>query len=270
MNTTLIVLGVVIVILVYVLYYYFTNTASTLQAQASLNLIVPGISNLNNATSTRYAYGIWIYINTWNTNVAHTIFSRSSNLKVYLDQYAPILKCDIAMSSGQPQTMVITDNFPLQKWTHIIISVDNQYVDAYLDGKLIQSHRFYTPAAGNVGPITPAIPPPVVQPSFIAIPGVQPSASVPMYLGNSDLINPTIYTAVAGPDGVLRAPSFQPFDSYVTKFKRWGSGPVDPQTAWNTYMEGNGSNPILGALGNYGANITVLKNNIENSKLVLF
>jgi len=265
MNTTLIFLGVVIVILVYVLYYYFTNMATTLQAQASLNLIVPAISNLNNATSTRYAYGIWVYINTWNTNVAHTIFSRSANLKIYLDQYAPILKCDIAMSSGAPQTMVITDNFPLQKWTHIIISVDNQYVDAYLDGKLIQSHRFYTAAVGTAGPIIPAIPPPVVQPSIIALPGTQQSASVPMYLGNSELNNPTIYPPISG-----KTSSFQPFDTYVTKFKRWGSGPVDPQTAWNTYMEGNGSNPILGALGNYGANITVLKNNLENSKLVLF
>jgi Concanavalin A-like lectin/glucanases superfamily len=256
MNTTLIILGVVIVILIYVLYSYFTNVSTTLQAQASLNLQVSPISSLNNATGSRYAYGIWIYINTWNSTVAHNIFSRQSNLRLYLDQYAPILKLDINMSTGPAQTMVITDNFPLQKWTNIIVSVDNQYVDAYVDGKLIQSHRFYTAANGAAGPIIPAIPPPAVAPSTIPLPGVPVQASIPLYLGNSDLL--------------LTAGQFQPFDAYVTKFKRWDSGPVDPQTAWNSYMEGNGSNPILGALGNYGASINILKNNIENSKLVLF
>jgi hypothetical protein len=263
MNTTLIVLGVVIVILLYVLYNYFMNVSNTLQAQASFNLQVPPISNINDATSTRYAYGIWIYVNTWNTQVKHTIFSRRGNLKLYLDESAPILYCDVTMSNDTTQKMTITDNFPLQKWTHIIISVDNQYVDAYLDGKLLQSHRFFVPGVtGGAGPITPKVPPPATAPTFIPLPGVAQAASTPIYLGNADLADVTIYSGTAR--------TFQPFDAYATKFKRWGTGPVDPQSAWNAYMEGNGTNPILGALGNYGASINILKNNIENSKLVLF
>jgi hypothetical protein len=258
MNTTVIVLGIIIVILLYVLYKYFTNLTTTLQSQASLNLQVPAISKINNATATRYAYSIWIYVNTWNTNVAHTIMSRQNNLRLYLDQYAPNLKFDIFMSDGKSyQTMLITDNFPLQKWTHIIISIDNQYVDAYLDGKLIQSHRFYTSGSADnaSSALIPNVPPASVPPSFIPLPGAPPTASTPIYLGNSDI--------------TITNNKFQQFDAYVSLFNRWDSGPVDPQTAWSEYMKGNGTS-ILGALGNYGANITVLKNNIENSKLVLF
>jgi hypothetical protein len=176
---------------------------------------------------------------------------------------------------------MITDNFPLQKWVYIIISVDNQYVDAYLDGKLIQSHRFYIPQTSAMGstaaapPIIPKIPPPCAAPTVIPLPGVTPQTSIYMYLGNSDTANPYTYqmTVVVGSTpgtSTVKPVTFQGFDAYVSKFKRWDSGPVDPQTAWSAYMEGNGTNPILGALGNYGASISVLKNNVENSKLVLF
>jgi hypothetical protein len=258
MNTTIIILGVIIVILIYVLYKYFTNVTSTLQAQANLNNQIPSITSLTNATATRYAYGIWIYINTWNAQVPHTIFSRAGNVKLYLEQSAPILYCDITMSDDTRQKMTITDNFPLQKWTHIIVSVDNQYVDVYLDGKLIQSHRFYVPAVpGGAQAISPKVPPVAIVPTAIPLPNAPAaSAAVPIFLGNSDT--------------TLTGNVFRQFDAYATKFKRWDSGPVDPQSAWSAYMEGNGTNPILGALGNYGASITVLKNNIENSKLVLF
>ena len=40
--------------------------------------------------------------------------------------------------------MIITDNFPLQKWVCIGLSVDSQFVDGYIDGKLIRSQRFKT------------------------------------------------------------------------------------------------------------------------------
>ena len=49
--------------------------------------------------------------------------------------------------------MVITDAFPLQKWTHVLLSVDNNYVDMYLDGKLVKSVKLsYIPT--SPGPTT--------------------------------------------------------------------------------------------------------------------
>ena len=35
--------------------------------------------------------------------------------------------------------MTISDNIPFQTWVHVIVSVDNSFVDVYLNGKLIKS-----------------------------------------------------------------------------------------------------------------------------------
>jgi hypothetical protein len=237
MSAPVIILGIIIIILVYILYYYFTNAATKLNSQANFNTSVPGIT-VTNPQATRYAYSIWIYVNSWTAGVNHTIFSRDGNMKLYLDQNAPILYLDMIMNNNKINTMSITDNFPLQKWVHIIISVDNQFVDAYLNGKLIQSMRFFTTVkTNNVNTsIMPAIP---------------PSADKLIFVGNSAV---TPFTA---------------WDAYSTLFKHWSSGPVDPQTAWTTYLSGNGKS-ILSSLGNYGANIQILKNNVQSSSLVLF
>jgi hypothetical protein len=39
----------------------------------------------------------------------------------------------------------ITDKFPLQRWEHIIINVDNNLVEIYLDGKLLRSVKSASP-----------------------------------------------------------------------------------------------------------------------------
>jgi hypothetical protein len=253
MNTLVIVLGIIIVILVYILYKYFTNTSISLQSQAALTNQVSGIT-VKNPQSTRYAYGIWVYVNSWDSTIYHVIFNRNNNILVYLDVTSPTLICEITMTTNgtQPsgtQKMIITDNFPLQKWVNIVISVDNQFVDAYLDGKLIQSMRMYSTTNNSNGSNT------------ITLPIVPPDVNTQMYVGNSDAKS-SLYA--------MNGNTFKPWDAYITKFKQWSSAPIDPQTAWNYYMDGNGSNPIASYLGNYGASIQIMKNNVENSKLTLF
>ena len=113
-------------------------------SSANLNDNISAISVTNNPTSSRYAYGLWIYVNSWDNNENKTIYIRDENIKLYLDTDSPTLKCDITMTDDEVQSFEITDNFPLQKWVYIIISVDNQYIDCYLDGKLVRSGRAYT------------------------------------------------------------------------------------------------------------------------------
>ena len=143
MNTIAIGLAILVLVLIYVLYYFFMVSATTLMKMANLNETNPGIKVVNSPSSTRYAYGLWIYVNSWNTSISKIIFARNNNLKLKFDNSAPVLKLEMSMTSGQPKIMEITDNFPLQKWVYITISVDNQYVDAYLDGKLIKSGRMF-------------------------------------------------------------------------------------------------------------------------------
>ena len=145
MNWSYIVLGVIIVILLYVLYLnYFATSKTKLTTQTTLNTAsIPGIKITDAPTTTRYAYGIWVYVNTWSNTNTKPIFNRPGQITVYLDNNTPTLYCDISQNCTGSATatthMSITQNFPIQKWTYITVNVDNKFVDMYLDGKLVKS-----------------------------------------------------------------------------------------------------------------------------------
>ena len=50
-----------------------------------------------------------------------------------------VAPCNGFIQSFQKGTIVITDNFPIQTWVHVIVSVDNNYIDTYINGKLTKS-----------------------------------------------------------------------------------------------------------------------------------
>ena len=234
MTPTTIILSIIIIVLIYVLYAYVTSTVTTMQPTASLKTGVPPISMIEGATNTRYGYSLWLYVNTWDSNIEKTIFSRNENIKLYLDKTSPTLKLDLAMdttvdNATKYETMIITNNFPLQKWVSIAVSVDNQFADVYLDGKLVKSQRFYinnTEGNNGIHPKTPLA-----------------AGSSPVMLGNGDT----------------------PFDAFVTEFKRW-TVPIDPESAWDNYLAGNGTNSISRAFSAYGIDVAVLKNNVEQTR----
>ena len=245
MTPTTIILSVVILLLVYVLYAYLTGTVTKISENANLNAAIPPINKIDGATNTRYGHSIWVYVNTWNNNSNKTIFSRKNNIRLYLDNTSPTLKLDLTMNGAlvnnlpPKMTMNITNNFPLQKWVCVCVSVDNQFVDAYLDGKLVKSQRFYTSTTSTTTP-------PV---TTVTIPQTPPDATAsPIYLGNSE----------AGQ-------TFAPFDAFIAEFKRW-SAPIDPQSALDTYLAGNGTNGVSRAFSSYGIDVSVLKNKVEQTR----
>jgi hypothetical protein len=143
---------------------------------------------------------------------------------------------------------IVTQNFPLQKWVYIITSLDNQFLDVYLDGKLVKSARL-SDVTGSVFPVVPGNTPQV-------------------FLGNSNTNN-KLYNGTSGPAGSgTMITSFSPFDAYATYFYRWNTA-MDPGTAWRYYMKGNGQNSLLGNLSAYGINMQVLQNNVVASSYTL-
>lgn len=225
MNIVAIILAIVVILLFYILYKFFLLKSVELTKTASLNAEIPSIKIENSPTSLRYAYGIWIYIHSWDSSIAKTIYSRTNNIKLYFDQNSPILNCNITLDNDTSKTLEITDNFPIQKWTHIMVSVDNQYVDSYIDGKLVKSGRMYTAAPAST-PKTPS--------------------DVDMVLGGEAT-----------------------FDAYISKFQHWDK-PVDPQTVWDTYNEGNGQGSMKNFVSSYGIDLSILKDNVEQSKYKIF
>lgn len=230
MNLVVIILGVIVIILIYVLIQFFMEASVELAATANLNDSINGIPIKNNPTSSRYAYGVWIYVNSWNMGGTKPIMARSNNLALRLDENSPVLLCDITMNNDEIKTIEFTDNFPLQKWVHVLVNVDNQYVDCYLDGKLIKSGRAYIESSGGI--VVPKQPP------------------------------------AGGNDGVNLQLGGSAWDAYVARVKHW-SNPVNPEEVWSTYMDGNGQGAVGSWLSKYGLDILIKKDNMEHRKLTL-
>ena len=237
MNAIAIILGIIIVILIYVLYKYFTNTATPIQSSiVSLKSPPADITKISSPTSNQYAYGIWVYVASWDNNVPNKyIFRHEGAMEVYLTQQNPELKVrvymDKSITTGDTNNYLdvsITTSFPLQKWVYIIASMDNQFLDVYLDGKLVKS----TKLTNNNNSAIPKM----------------PADGAKVMIGST------------GANGK--------WDAYITYFNRWTTT-MDPGTAWQYYMKGNGQNSLMGSLKNYGVQMQLTQNNVVASTYTL-
>ena len=146
MDTIVIVLIVVIILLLFFLYQAKTVSITT-PTVMNLNTSVAAIpnANLTNPTSVAFSYEGWVYVNTWNNIATKTIYyagsSTSPLFSLQLGTTAPTLSCTIMTSATNQERVLITDNFPIQKWVYVAISVDSSIMDCYLDGKLIKSKK---------------------------------------------------------------------------------------------------------------------------------
>jgi hypothetical protein len=265
MNVLLIVLGIIIVILAYVLYLSYQSAPSVkfMDLGDKVNSTKNWISTATYptvGTSSRFAYGVWIYANQLGQSATQQIIfctiksgasitvpttaatsydnTNATNYTfiVYLSPNLPTLHCGImtngktiekscttASSSGCAGNfdVVITDNFTLQRWVYLVVSVDNQFVDLYLDGKLVKSVKMNNTTYQDI----------------------------------TNVVSSTISTNDAKN---LRAVNFGYIPGImIANFQRWDA-PLDPQSVWNYYMQGNGQS---GKLSNYNINLDFVKNN---------
>jgi hypothetical protein len=160
MNLAFIILGAV---LLFVLYYFLYSDGSTvLSNKLDLAIIQPEvpIAALGlNPGSKRYSIEMWMYV--YNANVNNTyIVSRDStssptvkNIGVKLTGGMPKLSLDYQKADKSQGNLVITDNFPLQTWVHLIVSIDNSFIDVYMNGKLIKSMQDGITAPSTTTPL---------------------------------------------------------------------------------------------------------------------
>jgi len=153
MNFVFIILGVIVILLLYAVYTfaYPSKTAVT-----NANYLFNGVkqvpfTNLETPTSTKYSIELWIYANdVKNASANHNtagiagnpngcIFEVQTNsTSIYhLDLFN---NADLGFyNTGSNTPTIVINNFPLQKWCYVVISVNKNLVDMYLDGKLIKS-----------------------------------------------------------------------------------------------------------------------------------
>ena len=145
MNYTLIILGTILVVIAYILYKVIDEKGRSVASKIDLNSQQPEVrlsSVSGNPTSPRYYISSWIYIKKLSTN--QSLFKIKYGDITYLDvsmSNTASLSYEINTDSTPNPTHTIMDNFPLQKWVFLIISVDNNIVDLYIDGKLLRSHK---------------------------------------------------------------------------------------------------------------------------------
>jgi len=220
------ILGICIVLLIIFLYFFFNSSISSLAKNVYLNsnpapALILG-ANIKNPASSRFAYSIWININTWNNpkstaNINSPLFWRESEIGLSLDNKQPILYCVIKPDAyGQSNNnQIITTNMPIQTWVNVIVSVDNSFLDLYINGQLVQS---------------------VVMKD---------------QLSKQIIISPNVDA-----NGVSATPiNFGTGDITLARFQRV-IHPVSPQEAYSIYANGNGLSTSTG----YNLNFSLFNN----------
>jgi hypothetical protein len=185
MNFTFIILGIILVIVLWILYKYLTKPKSVIAAKNYLQNQPTSValSTLTSANSVNYYYCIWIYVNNLNSppvnpkgqiynsgqlsgsakTLPNNIFYvMDSNNNMYLSLDVNVngsLSTNLqlgAVGNSKLTEYEISPNFPLQRWEYVVISVNQTYLDLYLDGKLIKSASLAnTPTLPTVNGNTP-------------------------------------------------------------------------------------------------------------------
>ena len=160
MDYLIILLGtLLVVIIVYMLYTNYFASTNRLSGEVDMKDKTADITvdKLTRPDAARYAYSIWIYVDK-PLSGARTIFNRANDLGLFLDGSTSTLGVKLyrrgvgsgtTAVSADDASYQLSNNFPLQKWVYITISVDNSTIDMYLDGKLVKSVVVETIASGN-------------------------------------------------------------------------------------------------------------------------
>jgi hypothetical protein len=140
------IIGVVILffILLHVLSWLFSTAKTLSNLTSGKTAVVIPATTLKNGGSTNYAYSIWIYVDDWTYRYGEEkiIFLRGSIGSVFTPALSLMPNDNtavITMTTTEDPFECIVPNIPLQKWTCIIVTLNNKSLDAYVNGKLVKT-----------------------------------------------------------------------------------------------------------------------------------
>lgn len=156
---------VLIVFVVLVIIYYIIDWATSKSNKlshirhATTKTISP--SKLKGSNSSNFTFSVWFYVDDWSVNygvkkkLLQVESGGNKNLEIDLGKDSNdiniTLACFASHNNGQQgqqttqhsvQTTSTTcpvQNFPLQKWVNLIVSVYGRTLDVYIDGKLVKT-----------------------------------------------------------------------------------------------------------------------------------
>lgn len=133
----------VVVILLVVRHFWFRKNRLTDLADAAEEQEIDSADLANGSQSTNFAYSLWFFVKDWSYKYGEekTLLVRGEGEacpRIFFDPMENNLEVVVFDYNGTYNRCRI-DNFPLQKWTNLIVSVYNQTLDLYLDGKLLKT-----------------------------------------------------------------------------------------------------------------------------------
>ncbi len=173
MNTAVIILGVLLIVITYLVFFVFTGSQS-LTAKVDLGSIQTAIpsGDISDPGSVRYSFETWVYVYQFDGTGDKRLFSRGStiastgaghskNIGLKFGDTSPTLNLEYTVfgteasltTANKYKSLAISNNFPIQTWTHVIVSVDNNYIDVYMNGKLVKSINVTLEAPSTSTPI---------------------------------------------------------------------------------------------------------------------
>lgn len=230
MNYTFIILGIILLVIIFILYKVFTEKKTKIESSKTLSTKNNDYTDLKNPGSPKYYIGIWLYVRSLpdaESKCVWNIKDTNNVLGLYLDDTAKLLYKYRDKSTSTDKQQPIMDGFPLQRWTHVILSVDsNKLIDTYVDGKLMMSH--------NVS---------LDQPNATSI--LQEAPMITLSGGTAPTV--TMQAEIAG------------FERVPTT--------MNPQTAWKKYLAGNGGNAFTRFFKTWGISLVLTKDDVDQKAL---
>jgi hypothetical protein len=132
-------------IILYILYRKRRNNYLSVLIQNSQNAkLLKNIDNQQfikkNDRGLSWTLNFWVYINDWNykyNSIKHIFVW--DNCSAWLAKNKNSLVIHIPTYNNKTGSKTIVENIPLQKWTNIIILLNNRVLDIFVNGKLNNS-----------------------------------------------------------------------------------------------------------------------------------
>ena len=139
---------IIVVIILYIVYMYYFGARATSylasQRDAKTVLNIPA-SKLAGGSSTDYTFSVWLYVNNWNYKLGEpkVILERrgidSMVLGGNINNVTVTLATYPSDAGSQVEASCQIENVPLQSWTNLIMTLNGNALDCYLDGKLVRT-----------------------------------------------------------------------------------------------------------------------------------
>tara|TARA_B100000902_G_scaffold293449_1_gene280004 strand:- start:379 stop:1083 length:705 start_codon:yes stop_codon:yes gene_type:complete len=136
----------------YLIINFFAKPAKlTKMSKGNVEQVIESNTLKQSSSSTNYTYSMWFYVDDWNykfgqqkvllsrTDAANqpapsvTLGSMENDITVSVATYPTTSNGSVGSSDVHD---CVIKNYPLQKWVSLIVSVQGQTLDVYIDGKL--------------------------------------------------------------------------------------------------------------------------------------